>query len=140
LPFEADCSLAFLPADQSKLKFTVVMTMIGKSKETIFTIHEANIVVFFISFSTGHCTLQRGLRPIAATHASKRSQSLNFLFHIHSSRYDGIFDRNEQPFIALNFLLASHHRLSMSLVCTPSARTYSTEWFTALCVYPRSTT
>jgi len=57
LPFEAYCSLAFLPAVQSKLKFTVVMTMIGKSKETIFTFHEASIVVFFICFSTGHFTL-----------------------------------------------------------------------------------
>ena len=108
------------------------MTMIGKSKETNFTFHEASIVFFYLLFHRSFHLV----KGIAATHASKRSQSPSFLFHIHSSRYDGIFDRNEQPFIALNFLLASQHRLSMSLVCTPSARTYSTEWFTAWCLYP----
>ena len=38
---------SIFPAVQSKLKFTVVMTMIGKRKETIFTFHEASIVLFF---------------------------------------------------------------------------------------------
>jgi len=49
LLYEGYFSLAFLPAVQTMLKLTVVMTMIVKSKEAI--------------------SLQRGLRLIAVTHA-----------------------------------------------------------------------
>ena len=87
LLYEGYCSIAFLLAVQTKFKFTVVMTMIGQSKETISTFHEESIVAFcFICFPAGHCMLYRGLRLIAATDASKRSSSPNFLVHIHASR------------------------------------------------------
>jgi len=43
LLYEGYSSLALSPAVQSKLKCTVVMTMIGKSKETISTFHEESV-------------------------------------------------------------------------------------------------